>query len=69
MKFIEYLKQPLTIWKLVFGAFIVGVARTTLQNNIATNNERLDKFESMKIDVTIMQMQTDIAWIRQSLEK
>lgn len=68
MSFSEYIKQPATIWKLVIAIFVLWSTYSYLYNSVADNTSRLDTIEEMNIDVTIMQIQTDIAWIRQSLE-
>jgi len=69
MKIWEYLKQPATLLKVVVWVFALGVTWSTLNYWITTNDKRLTSIEAMHYDVTIMQMQTDIAWIRKALEK
>ena len=66
---IEYIKHPLTIWKIVALIFVLWMTWSTLNYRIEYNNERLDKYDAMHIDVAIMQIQTDLAWIRKTLEK
>jgi len=69
MKIGEYLKQPATIRKIVVFIFVLWATWSSLNFQIQENHRSIHEFEEMKIDVTIMQMQTDIAWIRQALEK
>lgn len=65
----EYLKHPLTIWKIIALIFVLWMTRSSLNVKVEHNKERLDKYDSMHIDVAIMQIQTDLAWIRKTLEK
>lgn len=67
--FMEYLKHPLTIWKILAFVFILWMTRSQLNYRIDYNRDKLDKYDSMHIDVAIMQIQTDLARIRKALEK
>lgn len=69
MKFSEYLKQPATIWKIVAAVFVLWWSRVSLNYRIDDNTKSIAVIESMHLDVTIVKMQTDIAWIRKSMEK
>ena len=68
MKFIDYLKQPATIRKIVAAIFILWTGWASLNYRVEYNDSRLAKLEAMNIGVVIVQMQTDIARIRRDME-
>ena len=64
----DWLKQPATIWKIIVFIFLLWATYTSLRISVSSNTERLESLEELELDVSIAKIQTDISWIRNTLE-
>lgn len=65
----NYITHPETIVSLIAFIFWLWVAWTTLKGEIKELRVRLEKLEWLDLDSRLTRMQTDIDWIRVTLEK
>ncbi len=65
----SYITSPETIVSFIVFVFGLWAIYTTITNKLKELEKRIDKIEDLDLDARLTKIQTDIDWIRLTLEK
>lgn len=65
----EWITNPSTLINIVVLIFGVGTTWANLNNRIKKVEEKSDRIDSAKIEAKLAEIQTDLAWIKNELNK
>lgn len=67
--FYEWISNPSTLINIVVLVFGVGTTWANLNNRIKKVEEKADRIDATKIEAKLAEIQTDLAWIKNELNK
>jgi hypothetical protein len=65
----DYLTNPTTRISFCIFVFWIGVVRWSLNSRIEQLEKNVNDMDLVKIQTTLSQIQTDLTWIKQALQK
>lgn len=68
-QFYNYITEPWTIISFIIFVFWLWVTRSNLNGRIKKVEEKTDRIDSAKIESRLAEIQTDLAWIKNELNK
>lgn len=68
-QFYNYITEPWTISSFIIFIFWLWVTRSNLNGRIKKVEEKTDRIDSAKIESKLAEIQTDLAWIKNELNK
>ena len=66
---IEYITDPKTIVSIIVFIFWLGVIWNNLNSKVKEYEKRIQKLEDLDLDSRLTRMQTDLDWIKVSLDE
>lgn len=67
--FYEYITNPATIVNLVVVIFWLGMTWAKLNSKLNELERRIEKIEDLDLDSKLNKMQTDLDWIKKTLDE
>jgi len=64
----NYITQPETIVSFIIFVFTLWVMRSNMNGKLKDLEHRIEKIEDLDLDSRLTKMQTDIDWIRTTLD-
>jgi len=64
----NYITQPETIVSFIIFVFTLWVMRSNVNGKLKDLEHRIEKIEDLDLDSRLTKMQTDIDWIRTTLD-
>jgi len=64
----DYLRRPETIWKIIVWLVFLWIMWANMNNKWDNIDKRMDKIESIDIQSRLAKIETDLSWIRATLE-
>ena len=68
-QFYNYITEPWTIITFIIFVFWLWATRSNLNGRIKKVEEKTDRIDSAKIESKLAEIQTDLAWIKNELNK
>ena len=68
-QFYNYITEPWTIISFIIFVFWLWATRSNLNGRIKKVEEKTDRIDSAKIESKLAEIQTDLAWIKNELNK
>lgn len=68
-QFYNYITEPWTIISFIIFVFWLWATRSNLNGRIKKVEEKTDRIDSAKIESRLAEIQTDLAWIKNELNK
>jgi hypothetical protein len=68
-QFYNYITEPSSIVSFIIFVFWLWVTRSNLNGRIKKVEEKTDRIDSAKIESRLAEIQTDLAWIKNELNK
>lgn len=68
-QFYNYITEPSSIVSFIIFVFWLWATRSNLNGRIKKVEEKTDRIDSAKIESRLAEIQTDLAWIKNELNK